>query len=55
MFASQYKTDRQTDTYIHKELDLHRPITNLSAYQKEAHYAGIKMNNKLPLKLNAYP
>jgi hypothetical protein len=34
-----------------KNLDLHYPQSHLSAYQKGAHYTGIKVFNRLPVPI----
>jgi hypothetical protein len=34
------------------DLDLHCPQSHLSVYQKGAHYTGIKVINRLPVRIN---
>jgi hypothetical protein len=48
----------QTNSAVHSvntksKTQLHRPIANLSCFQKSAYYAGIKIFNSLPSSLSS--
>jgi hypothetical protein len=46
----------QTKSFMHgintrNSAQLHRPITNLSSYQRGVYYSGIKLFNSLPINI----
>jgi hypothetical protein len=56
MFVINNLEKFQTNSFVHwintrNNAQLHRPIANLSSYQRGVHYSGIKLFNSLPLIL----